>query len=507
MKRFFYLMITALAACLAFSCTPEAKQPEAADTLKIVRAESTIMPDGGSCSLEVEASQAVTVTTDKAWSSVSVSGKTITVTAEPNLTNESRYCFLTIKSGAKQLYFSVLQYGEVLDGLDALGDITAPAEGRTNTYPVLANIQVSFDVDQAWIHPSIEDGKLIIVVDPNDEPRTRTGQLSYTAGSQSGTLNVMQYPGIRRPDNWVLTEGTPSYAYPRFQTSATLSAGAEDMYLLFLVPKSEVSGSVQDYVFDKLAVDARNEILDKVEANPGTSFADYLLTGSEPYLFEDIKVGESYLVAVGFADNSYVSGLYQYKLITVDDIRPPYYKWTGKWNLSGKNIEGAAYTETFEIFIDETDVDADGNQLEGYLLVKGLCSKNAAAAGVTPEMDVDGVYVIYDKASGAITFYGQNCEKTFTSASQGAGSRLQLISMYVKAGATSYTNVTGGKFLTAKMNEDGNTTTLTALDRSAGLPYRAFRMRLLNAAGSAYTIGGNASTIAIDDNLTITRAE
>ena len=178
MKRFFYLMITALAACLAFSCTPEAKQPEAADTLKIVRAESTIMPDGGSCSLEVEASQAVTVTTDKAWSSVSVSGKTITVTAEPNLTNESRYCFLTIKSGAKQLYFSVLQYGEVLDGLDALGDITAPAEGRTNTSPVLANIQVSFDVDQAWIHPSIEDGKLIIVVDPNDEPRTRTGQLS-----------------------------------------------------------------------------------------------------------------------------------------------------------------------------------------------------------------------------------------------------------------------------------------------------------------------------------------
>ncbi len=507
MKRFLTIAIAALAVLAGFSCTPEA-QPEAKkDTLKIVRSESTIMPDGGSCQVEVEAAQSFTVTSDKAWCAVSVSGNVITATAQPNLTNESRYCLLTIQSGSESLPFSIMQYGGVLSGLDDLSDITAPAEGREISLDVLSNMAVNLSADQPWIHASYENGKLVITVDPNDEPRTRTGQLSYSAGSVSGTLDVMQYPGLRRADEWVFTEGTPKYVYPEFQFPISMTAGTEDMYLLFMVPESAVEGDVKDYIFDVVAVEARNEILQQLEEHPETQFKDYLIKGSDPIDFSASTPGKNYLIAVGFGDNSYVSGLYQYKLITIDDIRPTYYKWTGKWRLTGKNIQGADYTEVFEISVDEEDKNADGTLKERYLCISGLCSANAAAAGVTLDMGVDVFYLPYDAASGIVTFQGQNCEKTFTHSSRGAGCYLQLMSMYIKAGATSYTNVTGGKFMTLAMNADGNTTTLVPLERTAGLLYKAFRMRLLNAAGSAYTIGGDAATIAIDDNLTVTRVE
>ena len=135
----------------------------------------------------------------------------------------------------------------------------------------------------------------------------------------------------------------------------------------------------------------------------------------------------------------------------------------------------------------------------------GLCSKNQTAAEVA-DPEVGKMRLIYTADDESITFYGQDGTKTFTNSTYGSGAKMQLISMYVKAGATSYTNVTGGRFLKAQMGADGKTTTLTILERSADLPYKAFRMRLLNAAGSAYTMGGNAATIAIDSNLTITRA-
>lgn len=508
MKRLINLLFLA-AAVLLLACQKEkgTDTEPASSSFYIKKATLAIMPEGGTCGLEVEAEEPVTVTTDRDWCTATVDGKNITVTATANTTIESRYCRLTLQSGSQKLYATVQQFGEVIDGFDALTGVTSPVEGREIVVDVVSNVSVVLSASEPWIHPVYEDGKVKITVDENNEPRTRVGTVTYKVGSKSGSFEVTQYPALTRPENWVLSFGTPTYEYPDFTGEGTLVAEASDMYVLFFVPESEVEGDIDNWIFDHLAVEARNEILGKMEAAPGSAFKDYLLTGSDPYLFRGFQTGDNYLVAIGFGENGFVSGRYQYAKVTVADIRPTYYKWTGKWNLSGKNIKNAKYEETFELSVDETDVDESGKQKEQYLVVHGLCSKNAEGAGVTPEMNVDGMYVQFDKETGAITFYGQNGEATFTHSSRGDGCRLQLMSMYIKAGATSYTNVTGGKFLSAKMNEDGNTTELTILERSAGLLYKAFRMRLLNAGGSAYTIGGDDATIALDESLTITRAQ
>lgn len=506
MKKYLNLFMLVTAAFMLLACDKNAsKEDVVTKRFSIVKANLGIAPDGGECTIEVDAPEAVTATPERDWCTAAVSGSTITVTATANLSSESRYCRIKLQSGKEILYATVQQFGEVVAGLEELSVITAPVAGRKVEIGIKINIPIFLTAAETWVHPRFEDGKIIVEIDPNDEPRTRFCPVNYSAGSVSGSFQITQYPELTKPESWVITEGTPTFEYPEFSTTASLSASEEDMYVLRFVPKSQIKGSVDDWIFDQLAVEVRNAILDQTEAHPETSFKDYLSTGVAPVTFNNINMGENYIIAIGFGDNGYVSGRYQYKEVTIDDVRPAYYKWAGKWTLTGKNIEGADYSETFEITVDEANVDEQGKMKEQYLLVTGLCSKNQEAAKVT-DPEVGTMRVLYSAEDKSITFYGQEGTKTFTSASYGSGCKLQLVSMYVKAGATSYTNVTGGSFIKLQMNSDGSTTTLTPLERSAGLLYKAFKIRVLNAAGSAYTVGGNASTIAINDYLTIIRA-
>ena len=180
---------------------------------------------------------------------------------------ESRYCRLKLESGGEVLYATVQQYGEVVAGLEELADLTAPVEGREIEVPIRTNVDVETATEESWIHIAVEDDKLVVTIDPNDEPRTRFGTVTYVAGSVSGSFEVTQYPELNKPTSWVITEGTPVFDYPKFNTTASLSAGEEDMYVLRLIPKSSVEGEIDDWVFDNLAVQVRNEILAKVEAN------------------------------------------------------------------------------------------------------------------------------------------------------------------------------------------------------------------------------------------------
>lgn len=505
MKKIVYLIATAL-VLMTVSCkkeqTPLYQEPE---KLTLVSYELEYFPEASEGKVVVNTTDALTATSNRDWCVASVAGNTVSIRVTDNTSKQNRYARLALKAGDASLDVTVIQYGEVLAGLGTLTDITSPVEGNVITIPVKLNVSVTFDTDADWIHPELEENQIVVKVDPNPNPETRLATVSYTAGSAEGSFDVTQYPELKKNADWVITEGELTFKYPEFSTTASMNGSAEDLYVLCLVPKDAVEGTVDSWIFDKLAVQTRNEILESVEANPGTTFSDYLVSGSEVQKFTNLNVGENYFIALGFGENTYVTGLYQYKLITLEDIRPTYYKWAGKWKLSGKNIQGNAYEEVFEILVNEADVDEHGDLKEASLIVHGMCTANQAGAGVDPSTNIGDMYVTFDKSTGSITFYGQNGTQTFTHSSQGSGCKLQLISMYVKAGSTSYTNVTGGKFIELTMGEDGKATNLTILDRSAGLPYRAFRMRLLNSAGSAYTIGGDAATIAIDNNLTITR--
>lgn len=507
MKKIAYLFIIA-AAALTLSCKKEnAAKYESTPKLDIVSAELEFMPNAAEGKVVVNTQAAVTAVSDREWCVPSVSGNTVTLSITANTSKLSRYAMLNLKAGGAVLDLSVIQYGEVLGGFSEITDITAPVAGDIIEIPITTNVEVLLETEADWVHPSFSEGTLTIKIDPNTEPQTRFTSVSYSAGSSQGSFDVTQYPELVKPEDWIISEQEASYNYPSFEIDASATVGETDMYVLYAINTSKVTGDVDDWIFSDLAISARRSILEKVEGKPGSAFKDFLLTGPQDKHLTGLEVGDIYIIAIGFGENGYVTGKYNYKKATIADIRPAYYKWAGKWKLTGKNIEGADYAETIEIAIDENDVDAEGKLNEKYLIVTGLCSKNQEGAGVTPDMGVDSMKFLYNSETGSMTFVGQDATKTFTHSSRGAGCKLQLMSMYVKSGATSYSNVTGAKFLEVTMKEDGNSTIVKAGIRSDGLAYKAFRMRLLNATGSAYTIGGNAATIAINDNLAITRVE
>ena len=487
MKKYLNIFMLAAATILLIACDRNAsKETVPTKQFSIVKANLGIAPGGGECTIEVKAAQSVTAAPERDWCTASVSGSIITVTASANLTNESRYCRIRLQSGKEVLYATVQQYGEVIDGLEGLSDVTAPVAGRKIEVAVKSNVALEVTTAETWIHPSYENGILTIDVEKNDEPRTRFGTVQYFAGSVSGSFEVTQYPELVKPDSWVITEGAPSFAYPKFNTSASLSAGAEDMYVMCLIPKSKVEGNVDDWIFDNLAVQTRNEILGQIEAHPETTFKDYLTTGTDAITFEDIQTGENYVMAIGFADNSYVSGRYQYKLITIDDIRPAYYKWAGKWKITGKTNPFGTLTFTGE---EQWTISVDENNLEKELFVRGINSITHASVLAA---DGDAMKLVYDAEDGSISLSSQK-GAGFEYSTYGV-SHMHPQGMYSKNG-TSTTRVSsiGALIFKATRADDGTVTITPGTRVSSGTTYTyfGFRLYLDGGDGSTYTL--NAS--------------
>lgn len=307
-------------------------------------------------------------------------------------------------------------------------------------------------------------------------------------------------------DGWEVTHTDGVYAYPAQtdQFTITPKAGYENVKYIATVVKKESVTSVEDFAFTNFAMSTREEILAKVASGELASFEAGLTTGTST-LTVDNMAGDVYVVVVAFGDNQFYTGDYAAVEMNVADLMPTYYKWAGKWTMTGTYFDDTPYSEVVTISVDEDDRNEDGSLRERRLIIKGFESKAVAAWGAPEE--INQFYLKYDAETGAITFYGQNSTGTFTRSGLGDGCKLQFMSMYVKAGATSYTNATGYDIMSATLDGE-SAAQITILERSAGLPWLVARIRCLNSANSAYTTtGANEASIKLDMPLTMTRAD
>lgn len=493
------LLIAIAAAALAVSCnkekTPQYEQPK---KLALTSYQLDYSPLASEGQVVVDTKDAITATTDRSWCTVSVSGNTVTLRLTENFSKLNRYAVLSLQAGDASLDLSVIQYGEILSGLGTLSDITAPVGGDVIEVPVKLNIPVTFETSESWIHPVLAEDEIVITVDPNPNPATRLGTVSYSAGSANGSFNVTQYPELKKPDDWVITPGEVVFKYPDFSTSASMSVGDGQMYVLFLVPKGQIEGNVDDWIFEKLAVQTRNEILAQVEANPGAQFKDYLLQGTETKTFSKPPIGENYLIALGFGENSYVSGLYQYKAVTITDIRPAYFKWEGKWKVSGRTT---AYGSTTFAGEETWTIAVDPNNLEKSLILKGCNSITNSTVAAVNGTDLKLNYL----SDGSIQLAIQKSD-TFEYPSLGP-CYMQLYGYYSKNGGSSYTRVSaaGSVLFTAALTEDGNSINLTVGTRASGgvdYDYEAFCFYMVDSAGSRYSLTPNSGALPLPFEMT-----
>lgn len=129
--------------------------------------------------------------TGPSWVTVGIFDDVISLTVGINSSNYEREGTIVFTAGDYRQTFTIIQ-----EGLDSLSfnieknTINAPASGITETvgYAVTGNLNVTVYQNTVWqwVHPSIKDGYVEIVIDRNDyfysEPREGTIQLQATNG-------------------------------------------------------------------------------------------------------------------------------------------------------------------------------------------------------------------------------------------------------------------------------------------------------------------------------------
>ena len=510
MKRLYLILLTVLAVAAVSSCdNGEGMNIDAVKTLKVVDTQLLFSPDAiGDGYVRYEAENSVSAESDKDWCTVTVnaSEKKVVVTVTGNPSNESRYARVTLRSGDESLSVTAQQMGEVLDGLDITA-VTAPFEGNELEYPITSNLQMTFQSDKDWIKTELVNDKekgnvLRITIDPNPDSRVRVGTISYSGGSQTGTIDVLQYPPVVRNTDWELGVQEGSFVYPHQVNTVTVTAGpavAAEKYVATVVSKSEVTTSVKDYIFDVFAVKAKAVIDSRVASGEISSFAEGLQAGDSQFTAEDLA-STVYVLLVGYDDTGYVTGLYQWAEVAVADKMPLYYRWAGTWKITGREVPYSGVTwnqpEEWTITIDEEN-------LEKALTVHGI---NNITQSTVVQYDGARFSFTYNE-DGSITLLSQK-GPTFPYSTYG-DSNMMPQGLYTKNG-TSFTRVSsvGYTIFSATMSADYATATITPGIRTTGgvdYDYVAFRLYLLGGNGSTYTLGSSYQSGVIPLPFEMTR--
>ena len=208
-------LFSVLALLAAVSCRKEPEQTiDWRTELQVVKSNLVFMPGGGTETLEINLSNA-SVTADKAWCNPTISGNTVSVTVPANDGKLSRYALLTISAGSEKVTAAVIQYGEVFDGLE-LADMEVSNKGGQFAYPYTTNLTVDVKADQPWVHISFDEENPIVyvTVDKHEGFGTRVATVTYTAGSNSGSAQVIQEPTYGSVSGWTVEDVDGRYVFP-----------------------------------------------------------------------------------------------------------------------------------------------------------------------------------------------------------------------------------------------------------------------------------------------------
>lgn len=196
MKKIFSILALAIFTAVAFTaCSDDDNEwvDPNGDPLKVISNETCFQAAAATGTIVVDATEPVTVTSnDNGWVTTTVNGNTIEVAVTENLELDGRVATLTIKSGTKKTDVSIVQSGAIFK--IEIDRIYQNNTARTLTYPVVANLPVTFTASSDWIIPTYDEetGELSVKLTANTTKHMRSGYIEYSCGNNSGRIPVKQ---------------------------------------------------------------------------------------------------------------------------------------------------------------------------------------------------------------------------------------------------------------------------------------------------------------------------
>ena len=285
-------------------------------TIEIVGTDVVFNPEGGTGSINITSTGAVSAVSNKDWCVASVAGNVVSVTV-PHWTGiENRYALVTLKCGSYSVNVTVQQFGAVLGGVTGV-EVVADAAGATQVVPVKANDTVSVSTDDDWITVSEEDGNVTIVVAKNTVQATRFGKVSVSVGESVHEIPVKQYPEFVEEPSW-----TPGYGGRyRYNTTTLVEvvtntvADGSEAGLYYINYYSEADYKALKAPKGKSLCLAQGELLTEMveyykALGYDVSYETFLYEDSDYEFFTKVEPGKYYAVVTGFDADGNTTGRY-----------------------------------------------------------------------------------------------------------------------------------------------------------------------------------------------------
>ncbi len=363
MKKIYNLFVVLAAVMLIAACGKESNPYQEPDkTIEVVATDVVFGPEGGNGEVEFTASGTVGVVSNRDWCTASVAGTKVNVTVTEWEGVETRYAILTLKCGAYSVDVTVQQNGTILGGLTG-AEIVADSKGTTQVFEVKVSGRVTTSSAVDWASASYADGIVTVTVDANADPATRFGDVTVSAGENSHSISIKQYPEFKTTASWTL-----SYDGRARSSSGTLyevisneveAGSSEGLYFLTMSSEAAYKASkikkLDDFIA-AVAAEAEEEIAYLVEYYTAFGYevtpADFMYEDSDYDFFAIQEPGKYYAVAAGYDEEGYPTGLFSYSEFEVIEVK----------NAAGWNAEYAGpyvYGSTVYDMVDFTAGDED----------------------------------------------------------------------------------------------------------------------------------------------------
>lgn len=317
MKKFYNLLIALAAVMMIAACGKEENLYQAPEkTIEIVGTDVVFNPEGGTGSINITSTGAVSAVSNKDWCVASVAGNVVSVTV-PHWTGiENRYALVTLKCGSYSVNVTVQQFGAVLGGVTGV-EVVADAAGATQVVPVKANDTVSVSTDDDWITVSEEDGNVTIVVAKNTVQATRFGKVSVSVGESVHEIPVKQYPEFVEEPSWTPGYGG-RYRYNTttlFEVVTNTVADGSEAGLYYINYYSEADYKALKAPKGKSLCLAQGELLTEMveyykALGYDVSYETFLYEDSDYEFFTKVEPGKYYAVVTGFDADGNTTGRY-----------------------------------------------------------------------------------------------------------------------------------------------------------------------------------------------------
>lgn len=479
MKKYLNMMLALSGAVLLYSCStqePDGSQYAASPSIEIVSKDDVFPSEGGTGTIVVNTRETVTAASDRTWLTVSVSGRSIYLTATENETLESRYASVSIKAGEAASEITVQQFGVTSELMwESSYDFPYGGDELSLGFSESGVIRVTVPEGKDWISVDVEDKVLTITTSPNAYKASREGKVRFSAGEKVREVGVVQAgnPGGLNPDDptpqeFILQEGwTPKYIGLSEDDETKAVIGVDEAegaslgrYFIKVVTAAEYNAAGNQYIF--LNINAHAWAAANPEIHRGTSTEE----------IDALAFGDYFIYAIGVNNQGAVNYKYAVTPVTVSKVLSPYEKFLGTWSfprgdgtdtwtvtenvpdqsyyitgIDGKeesikvvanfNAETGAITVSTQTNLGESTVNTSSGQLSGQTNLLGKIDYNGTIYRITGNYPIFTVKISED-ASKADLVPG-----TVNIASLGGEFTLMGFAIYTVVGDSWYALTTG----------------------------------------------------------------